>query len=145
MGQIQLTKTMAAKFLGAVSTPKKAEAARRNGLLGGRPHKLVEGEKLYERVFHYSRAKPFDKLVLVVIATHWEIDRSSPTVPTIAREANLSVRAVYRALKELERIGELGIHRSPGMPSEYVVRVGIKRPEKSEAKNRPENRPGVDE
>lgn len=50
-----------------------------------------------------------DRLVLIVIADHANAngENSYPSIPTIARDANLSERQVYRCLKNLESGGHI--------------------------------------
>lgn len=60
-------------------------------------------------VLRHSQAKLGTRLVLIVLADHAKRDGTGawPSVATIADEANLSERAVQRALRELEAAGEV--------------------------------------
>src|SRR5271154_3447776 len=67
-------------------------------------------------VLEQSKATGAARLVLLSIANHASEDGDScwPSIRTIAREANLSERAVQYALPSLERLGELRLERGTG-------------------------------
>ena len=82
-------------------------------------------------VLHRSKAKGTAKLVLVGIANHAGDGGSYPALATLATYANVDERTVRRALRDLERIGELvtdvhgGGRKVPDywQPNLYHVRV----------------------
>ena len=68
------------------------------------------------RVLEQSKAKGITRLVLVVIA-NYEGDKGAwPSIDTIARDANASVRAVFNAVERAQVLGELEVH-SKGSPA----------------------------
>lgn len=68
-------------------------------------------------VLHHAKARGTDKLVLVGIANHDGDGGAWPSVATLARYANVEERNVQRALKRLEKAGEVRIHVQAGGPS----------------------------
>lgn len=70
---------------------------------------------------HHSKARGTAKLVLIGIANHDGDGGAWPSVETLAKYANVDVRSVQRALRELEALGEVrtvqrqgGTARTPG-------------------------------
>jgi hypothetical protein len=57
----------------------------------------------------HSRSKGIARLVAVAIAGHADENgrKAWPSIPTLSREAGVSERGVYRALRELSSMGEL--------------------------------------
>jgi hypothetical protein len=58
-------------------------------------------------VFHHSKAKESDLLVLYAIANFIGDDGAWPSVETIAHFARTSTRTVYRSIESLEQLGEI--------------------------------------
>ena len=82
--------------------------------------------QVVDRVLKHSRARGSARLVLISIASHAHPDGtgSYPAVETIAREANLSKREVFRSLSRLRDLGEITIEPrgvGPGTPNLYAV------------------------
>lgn len=68
-------------------------------------------------VLNHSAAKGTTKLVLLGIANHDGDGGAWPSVNTLARYANVDARTVRRSIRELQRMGELGVHvQAGGMP-----------------------------
>ena len=63
---------------------------------------------------HHSRASGVARLVLIGIANHDGDAGSWPTVQTLAKYANVSVRTVQRAIGDLEELGEIIVHKNAG-------------------------------
>jgi len=81
-----------------------------------------------ERVIKYSRAKGAARNVLHAIAYHAHDDGSGayPSIATLAREANVSRRDVFRSLRRLRDLGEITINlrgdgRAHGTPNQYTM------------------------
>ena len=81
-----------------------------------------------ERVLKHSRARGAARNVLHVIAAHADKDGGSayPSIATIAREANVSRRDVFRSLRRLRDLGEITINlrgdgRAHGTPNQYTM------------------------
>jgi DNA-binding transcriptional ArsR family regulator len=72
-----------------------------------------------------QRLSPFPRSVLVQLADHLNQDtgRCYPSVPTLARECVMSVRAVRAQLRALEKAGLIQTIERPGSWSKYVLRV----------------------
>jgi hypothetical protein len=81
-------------------------------------------------VLDHSQASGLARLVLVVLSEHrnQKTGRCDPNIETIARRARCSRASVFRALEELERLGELRIQRTRGRKrkNHYTVLVGEK-------------------
>lgn len=84
--------------------------------------------EMTERVLTYSRAKGAARNVLHVIAYHAHKNGSGayPSIATIAREANVSRRDVFRSLRQLRDLGEITINlrgdgRAHGTPNQYTM------------------------
>lgn len=60
-------------------------------------------------VLHHSAATGTDKLVLVGIANHMGDGGSYPSLATLAKYANVSVRSVQRSIDRLEELGEISV------------------------------------
>ncbi len=98
--------------------------------------------QMTERVLKHSRARGSARLVLVSIASHAHADGtgSYPAVETIAREANLSKREVFRSLSRLRDLGEITIEPrgvGPGTPNLYAVILPANRDEMSPLEETP--------
>jgi hypothetical protein len=72
------------------------------------------GFKIVGRVLEQSKAKPTDRLVLVAIAWHLsenpkhaQFGLAFPSIATLVRETGLSRSSVFRAVKNLQALGEL--------------------------------------
>ncbi|WP_181034091.1 helix-turn-helix domain-containing protein [Arthrobacter sp. GMC3] len=65
-------------------------------------------------VLHHSQASGTDKLVLVGIANHDGDGGAWPSVPTLARYANVSDRSVQRSIEKLRATGEIIVYTSAG-------------------------------
>jgi Helix-turn-helix domain len=63
------------------------------------------------------------RLLLLIIASHVSplTGFAWASVPTLARECKLSERQVYRLLRKLEAMGELGISRRAGRVNRYTI------------------------
>jgi len=83
--------------------------------------------KVVRKVLEQSRARGSARMVLVVIAEHanHQGQRSFPGIPTISREANLSERQTYRALRKLVNSGELEIQKEKGPHGTNLYRVPL--------------------
>jgi len=84
--------------------------------------------QMTERVIKYSRAKGAARNVLHAIAYHAHDDGSGayPSIATLAREANVSRRDVFRSLRRLRDLGEITINlrgdgRAHGTPNQYTM------------------------
>ena len=76
-----------------------------------------------------TKANPF--IVLLMIANHAHSDGTGawPSIETLARESRLSERTVQRAIRRLEKTGELEVERSDGgrKSNYYCVKMsGVK-------------------
>lgn len=60
-------------------------------------------------VLHHSRARGTDKLVLLGIANHASDDGAWPGIPTLAKYANVTDRAVQQSLGRLVKLRELAV------------------------------------
>jgi len=69
-------------------------------------------------VLHHSKATGTAKLVLLGIANHDGDGGAWPSVETLTRYANATRTTVQRAIRELERMGELATDRQAGGPAE---------------------------
>jgi hypothetical protein len=59
-------------------------------------------------VLHESQSRRSARMILMILAHHTAANGYAwPSVPTIAREAQLSIRTVQYNLRKLERMGEL--------------------------------------
>ena len=67
-------------------------------------------------VIEHSKAKANPFVVLLMIANHARSDGTGawPSLKTVAREARISRRTVWACVNELEKIGELVVHRHRG-------------------------------
>ena len=83
-------------------------------------------------VLHHSQARGSDKVVLIGVANHEGDGGAWPAVATLAKYANLSIRATQEALRRLELAGELATLRNGGglastpeylRPNQYRVRL----------------------
>jgi hypothetical protein len=71
--------------------------------------------KVMTAVWQHSKARSGDLLVALAIADFSNDDGLAfPAIPTLAKKARLSPRQVKRALQELQRLGELDIHKNRG-------------------------------
>lgn len=65
-------------------------------------------------VLEHSMSEGAARLVLISIANHDGEGGSWPSIATIAKEARKSESTVRRAIKDLEELGELVVHRNDG-------------------------------
>lgn len=76
-------------------------------------------------VLQHSKAKLGARLALIAIANHADAagNNSFPSIPTIASEAHLSERQVQRAIRTLERQGELRIVEGKGRHGTHLFMI----------------------
>ena len=76
-------------------------------------------------VLQHSKAKLGARLALIAIANHADAsgNNSFPSIPTIAAEAHLSERQVQRAIRTLERQGELRIVEGKGRHGTHLFMI----------------------
>jgi len=76
-------------------------------------------------VLESSKSRLAARLVLLAIANHANQngEQAWPSVPTLAREAHISVRQAQRAVLDLVALGEVVIHMGAGPGKTNVYRV----------------------
>lgn len=74
-------------------------------------------------VLEHSEATLADRLVLIAIANHCDGRgvNAWPAIDTVAKEARVDRRTVFRAIEALEEAGELTVKRRPGRPNVYGI------------------------
>jgi Helix-turn-helix domain len=67
-------------------------------------------------VFAYSKSRLAARLVLLAVADHADDDGNNawPSIPTLARKALVSERQAQRAIRTLQKMGELGVNLFAG-------------------------------
>lgn len=81
-------------------------------------------------VLEFSESVGTDRLVLLAIANHADIDAASawPSVTRIAAEARVDRATVFRALRRLEELGELEVTRGGGRGVTNLYRIKRSQP-----------------
>lgn len=81
--------------------------------------------QVMDLVWTRSRSSGIERLVLLAVASQ-QVDESETfiSVATLLELSNCSERTVYRAIRSLEKSGELFVRRTPGAESAYHVLVG---------------------
>lgn len=74
-------------------------------------------------VFENSKAQGIERLILLVIADHCNVDGENafPRVSVIARRANVSERTVRRRINDLVALGELEVIQREGSSNLYKI------------------------
>lgn len=79
--------------------------------------------KVMDWVFDNSKAQGIERLILLVIADHCNVEGENafPRVSVIARRANVTERTVRRRLNDLVALGELEVIKRPGTSNIYRI------------------------
>jgi len=79
--------------------------------------------KVMDWVFDNSKAQGIERLILLVIADHCNVDGENafPRISVIARRANVSERTVRRRLNDLVALGELQVVKRSGTSNIYKI------------------------
>lgn len=79
--------------------------------------------KIMDWVFDNSKAQGIERLILLVIADHCNVDGENafPRISVIARRANVSERTVRRRINDLVALGELQVIERPGTSNLYKI------------------------
>jgi len=103
--------------------------------------------KIMDWVFENSKAQGIERLILLVIADHCNIDGENafPRVSVIARRANVSERTVRRRIADLVLLGELEVVQREGSSNLYKIVIpgldsGPEYPEQAEEKPKSEKK-----
>ena len=103
--------------------------------------------KIMDWVFENSKAQGIERLILLVIADHCNIDGENafPRVSVIARRANVSERTVRRRIADLVLLGELEVIQREGSSNLYKIVIpgldsGPEYPEQAQEKPKSENK-----
>lgn len=79
--------------------------------------------KVMDWVFDNSKAQGIERLILLVIADHCNVEGENafPRVSVIARRANVTERTVRRRINDLVALGELEVIQRPGTSNLYRI------------------------
>lgn len=79
--------------------------------------------KVMDWVFDNSKAQGIERLILLVIADHCNVEGENafPRVSVIARRANVTERTVRRRINDLVALGELQVIQRPGTSNLYKI------------------------
>lgn len=79
--------------------------------------------KIMDWVFDNSKAQGIERLILLVIADHCNVEGENafPRISVIARRANVSERTVRRRISDLVALGELKVIERPGTSNLYKI------------------------